>query len=708
MSEPAGEQTIGRYRIVRPLGMGAMGKVYLAEDPRIERLLAIKTVRVEGREGEVEDRKRRLLREAKAAGKLIHPHVVTLFDAGEDGETLFLAFEYVKGSDLSGRLEQGPPFTLAEALRVVRQAAEGLAYAHQQGIVHRDIKPSNILLDERSWVKISDFGIAKMAGQATELTMTGSVVGSPHYLSPEQIRGEDLDGRSDLFSLGVVLYELLSRKRPFEAETLTSLIYQILHQEPPPLAAAQGEIARRLDEIVRRLMAKDKDERFATAGEVASAIAALEQSLPGEVLSVPAATFLGPVPTAPITRAGMAPPPPPASAVAPPPVAPPPPPASGPQPAVFGGAAPPPLAPGLPPPPPVAAVSKKKSPLALIGIALAACVLALVVVGVFVFQKLKPTGTPPAEQEVSQTEATPGEPSTSSGPESNSGSGREANPAANPVASGKLSTSPSPRPGELRPAGVRIIEGPGAEPVARPQTSGPGPTSSAGQRNETATPPAPTAGPTSPSGGVPAQTVPSGPQARPEPEPEADEPVEERPRPSADRALDTGMVIRMQVEPEDAFVLVDRRLIGRASELKGGYTLPDPGEHLLVVRKEGMQDARVLLRASTSLGATQVPIRLRHLAGDRAADSDLAIVRVAEGVGFKVDPKTARVLVDGSDRGTASQYGGFGRWLKLPQGRHRISLTAPGFQQVDFLVEVAPGTDEDHHRFQVQLPKSGG
>ena len=221
MSNLEGGRSVGRYRILDFLGAGAMGEVYLAEDPHIERKLAIKTVRLVGRPQEVEDRKKRLLREARAAGRLLHPNVVALFDAGEADGLLFLAFEFVEGSDLANRLERGP-LSLREVLRIVRQVAEALHYAHGQGVVHRDIKPSNILLDTIGRVKVADFGIAKMAGQSTELTVAGSVMGSPQYLSPEQIRGEELDGRSDVFSLGVVLYELLSGNRPFAGETSAS------------------------------------------------------------------------------------------------------------------------------------------------------------------------------------------------------------------------------------------------------------------------------------------------------------------------------------------------------------------------------------------------------------------------------------------------------------------------------------------------------
>jgi protein kinase-like protein len=279
---------LGRYRIVRLLGSGAMGDVYLAEDPQIERQLAIKTVRVaEGKPEDVEDRKRRLLREAKAAGKMIHPHVVTLFDAGEAEGVLYLAFEFVGGSDLATRMESDPPLTLGEVLRIVREAADALDFAHRQGIVHRDIKPANIMLDTNGRVKVADFGIAKVVGQATELTMTGSVVGSPHYLSPEQVRGEDLDGRTDVFSLGVVLYELLGHRRPFQGESLTTLVYQILHQEPPPIPQLRADLAPYLDSLLRRMMAKDRDQRFPNAAAVASEIAGLERDLGPERLAQP-------------------------------------------------------------------------------------------------------------------------------------------------------------------------------------------------------------------------------------------------------------------------------------------------------------------------------------------------------------------------------------------------------------------------------------
>jgi len=281
-------QRVGRYRIVRFLGAGAMGEVYLADDPHIERRLAIKTVRLEGgRPQDIEDRKKRLLREARAAGRLLHPNVVTLFDTGEEGGLLFLAFEFVEGCDLASRLETGEPPTLREVLRITRQVAEALDYAHRQGIVHRDIKPSNILIDTGGHVKVADFGIAKVAGQNTELTIAGSVMGSPQYLSPEQIRGDELDGRSDVFSLGVVLYELLSGRRPFDGETITTLVYQILHKDPS--ISELRSVPLRLEQLLHHMLAKDREERLATAGLVAEELAAIERNLPEATLAAPAA-----------------------------------------------------------------------------------------------------------------------------------------------------------------------------------------------------------------------------------------------------------------------------------------------------------------------------------------------------------------------------------------------------------------------------------
>ncbi|MEM8931417.1 MAG: serine/threonine-protein kinase, partial [Acidobacteriota bacterium] len=283
-------EAIGRYRIVRPLGSGAMGDVYLAQDPHIDRRLAIKTVRVVGgTETDIEERKRRLLREARAAGKLLHPNVVALFDADTADGVLYLAFEYVEGQDLAQRAVVTPALTLRQVLNIAREVAHALDYAHGEGIVHRDIKPSNILIGSGGIAKVADFGIAKLRDGSTELTRTGSVVGSPQYMSPEQVRGEPLDGRSDLFSLGVLLYELLCRHRPFGGDTLSTLVFEILAKEP--LAVDQlnpGALPAGLVDLVHRLLAKHREQRPAAARDVAGELDALLTSLPAAVLDAAA------------------------------------------------------------------------------------------------------------------------------------------------------------------------------------------------------------------------------------------------------------------------------------------------------------------------------------------------------------------------------------------------------------------------------------
>ncbi len=680
-------QTVGRYRIIRPLGMGAMGRVYLAEDPRIERQLAIKTVLLEGREGDVEERKRRLLREAKAAGKLVHPHVVTLFDAGEEGDNLFLAFEYVKGSDLSSRLEAGPPFTLAEALRVIRQAADGLAYAHAQGIVHRDIKPSNLMLDERGWVKVSDFGIAKMAGQATELTMTGSVVGSPHYLSPEQIRGEELDGRSDLFSLGVVLYELLSKKRPFEGETLTSLIYQILHQEPPDVETGAGDVAGRLNAIVRKLMAKHKTDRYQNAGDLVTDLSAIEKSLSSSVLAVPAATFLGPLPkampTTPLTAGLAIPPPPPRPAT---------------QATVIR-------------PPGVAGEAPRKSGRTALMLVAAMVAVAVLGGGAFFLLKGRSGGGTTTDAPTEDATGDPGATGTT---------GMNAGTTAQPTTTGPTGSVSNPPASTSRPVGP--VEAPAQRPA--------GGQAEVGRQtlpSGTQTPPSP--GRAQPTGTGRTVEVPTTSTIRdprtaepttearlvppaPDPDPEPDEPAAQPAAKSSERLVETGMTLLFpgkDKQLEGLYVVIDGRSIGQALDWKerGGYQLPEAGEHTVVLRKEGLREQRVRINAQPGRAATPIGAALQA-AHTATPGGGPPAIRVREGVSLKVEPRTARVLVDGADQGPASKFGGIGEWLPLAPGRHQISLQSPGHRSIDFWVEVESGAPEAKRRLEYTLPKGGG
>ncbi len=275
---PAGSK-IGRFRVESVLGQGAMGVVYLARDPEIERAVAIKTVRPEAAVGasaaEVEGR---FLKEAKLAGRLQHPNIVTVFDVGRDGEVCFIAMEYVEGSPLTRYLGRADELPLTAKVAIVRQVAEALGHAHQRGVVHRDIKPGNILITRDGRAKVTDFGIGKFTeATSAELTRTGQMIGSPAYMSPEQVRGEKLDGRSDLFSLGVVLYELLTGVRPFPGESITTLVYQILHTEPRDPLELKADLPIATREVMARLLAKDPQKRPADAGAFIRELSRIEK-----------------------------------------------------------------------------------------------------------------------------------------------------------------------------------------------------------------------------------------------------------------------------------------------------------------------------------------------------------------------------------------------------------------------------------------------
>ncbi len=264
-------EQIGRYVILRTLGRGAMGVVYLARDPQIERELALKTIRFDTSEKSfgADEAKARFLKEARISGRLQHPHIVTVFDVGEDQGTLFLAMELVQGGSFSQRLSDPAGFPLRDRIRVVAEVAEALAHAHERGVLHRDVKPANILLSPTLSAKVTDFGIGKLLTGDTELTSTGQMVGSPAYMSPEQIKGEKLDARTDIFSLGIVLYQALTLRKPFPADTLTTLVYQILHEEPMDPALVTNDVPEGMKEIIRKCLAKDRANRYADAGELA-------------------------------------------------------------------------------------------------------------------------------------------------------------------------------------------------------------------------------------------------------------------------------------------------------------------------------------------------------------------------------------------------------------------------------------------------------
>jgi len=272
---------LGRYEIVRELGKGAMGVVYLAKDPLIGRLVALKTIRAaRGDDEETAEFQQRFIREAQAAGILNHPSIVTVHDIGQDepSGTNFIAMEYVEGHNLKEILAQGRPLSFDEIGDIIAQVAEALDFAHAKGIVHRDVKPANIILLEGNRAKITDFGIAKIASGGN-LTTTGQFLGTPNYMAPEQIRGAPVDGRTDIFSLGICLYECLTRRKPFGGESLTSISYKIVHEAFPPLHEINPQIPEAYEDVMALCLAKDPGKRYQRGRDMALA---LRQVIRGE------------------------------------------------------------------------------------------------------------------------------------------------------------------------------------------------------------------------------------------------------------------------------------------------------------------------------------------------------------------------------------------------------------------------------------------
>lgn len=260
--------TIGRYEIQKELGRGAMGVVYLGKDPKINRLVAIKTVRFDEVDPDLlEETKKRFFREAEAAGTLNHPNIVTIYDVGEEEDLAYVAMELLEGSDLTPYIKKGSLLPPAELMKIIISVAEGLAFAHGKGIVHRDIKPANIMLLKDGVVKIADFGIARIS--TSSATQTGTVLGTPSYMSPEQVSGAKVDGRSDLFSLGSSMYELLSGQKPFQGESIAALMYAITSRPPQLVTQIDPSIPQCCAYITHRLITKDLSKRYQTAHEVA-------------------------------------------------------------------------------------------------------------------------------------------------------------------------------------------------------------------------------------------------------------------------------------------------------------------------------------------------------------------------------------------------------------------------------------------------------
>jgi serine/threonine-protein kinase len=260
---------LGRYKVLKELGRGAMGVVYLGKDPTIQRFVAIKTMRLDTIDDadKLQEIKARFFREAESAGRLSHPNIVTIYDAGEEHDLGYIAMEMLEGTTLKDWSRKPNLLPLEPLIPTLATVADALDYAHQRGVVHRDIKPANIMLTKDRIVKVMDFGIAKMASSSK--TQTDMVLGTPTYMSPEQIAGKLVDGRSDIFSLGVVMFELLTGRPPFTADNVSALLFAIAHSPYPALATLRSDLPTLAQRVLDRALQKDPVQRYRRAGEFA-------------------------------------------------------------------------------------------------------------------------------------------------------------------------------------------------------------------------------------------------------------------------------------------------------------------------------------------------------------------------------------------------------------------------------------------------------
>jgi serine/threonine-protein kinase len=650
-----------------------MGDVYLAKDPNIGRQLAIKTVRnLAGSEREVRERQQRLLREARAAGRLLHPNIVTLFDADEADGILFLAFEYVAGADLAARLAEGLPLSLGQVLAMVREIASALDCAHREGIVHRDIKPSNILLGSAGEAKVADFGIAKLLDQSTHLTQTGSVIGSPQYMSPEQIRGESLDGRSDIFSLGVLFYELLTRTRPFDGESISTLVFQILSEDPPSVGVLRPDLPPRLVNLVDRMMAKEAAKRVPTAAHVVAEVEALEGDLPTGTLV--AAVLPSGIQTQ-VQRGTTAQPTPPL-------------------PTSWGGQS-----------------EEKKGPfngwrrLSLwMGLAVFVGFIAL---GLTIWRASR--GAPKGlQQRVEESTVE----SSSVAPEE-----RPASPAEERAESkGEKDTLlPMATPSEAEPEDGALPFLELAQSAARGERGDVARESVQDQKpaivEEGSTrPPVHSSPPPPPPLRLPPPQAAPAQAASTEAVPvqantdrlgnSATIDFDRRAR-SVQHHIESGRSLRFDYKGKDAFIRVWRRqdeksfMGGRISEFRVGgkgtdLELPFAGEYLITLVPIGGGGKERTFRVSASDSQSGLPkvIRAALFEPPTGPLGTAKVLPTGKGIFFMGSPANADVFIDGNRRGNASEWPGPGRFLALQPGTHQLRLSAPGFETATFTLRV--------------------
>ncbi len=646
---------IGRYEILRPLGKGAMGVVYLAQDPQIERTLALKTVRFDGpsQSFSMSEAKARFLKEAKISGRLQHPNIVTVYDVGEDEGVLYLAMEYISGGSLSQRIADPGSFPLVDRIRILSEVADALSHAHQRGVLHRDVKPANILLTDSSSAKVTDFGIGKLLTGDTDLTTTGQMVGSPAYMSPEQVRGDKLDVRSDVFSLGVVLYQTLTLRKPFPADTLTTLVYQILHDEPLDPIRHNEELPPEITEIARKCLAKNREERYGDAAELADDLRALIGIAPLVSTTGLSESKVG------RARAAAA-----AAATATPSPAP--------------GVVPPQAT----PPPPVdlsasrslsrsggrtSMTSSQHSPAALAGAAAGGLLLVGILVGGFfllrsqgLFRSVVPLPAPsPTPTALPTPDASPAMPAPATPPFG-------VVPGASPTPASAAEVFPTAAPGRT------------AVPARTPR---PRPT------------PTPTPLPTA----TPAPTPTPTPSVRP------------------DATVITRRLVKLNVTPDQARVFLNDRFIGISDDWDdaGGGSLlafASDGRHRLRFAYPGRKDflVEVLVTGNAVEDRVEIEHELQNGTpagptgpGGKLPRPDYQTSGLAR---LAVEPAFARVSVDGHDMGTAGRFVEQEMQFREP-GVYDVVLTAPGYQPKRLRVVVSSATGKERVVFREKLKK---
>jgi eukaryotic-like serine/threonine-protein kinase len=282
-AKPSSDPTeiAGRYQVVQRLGAGAFGTVYKAKDKILGRMVAIKTIRLEGLAAQgasLEELVDRFEREAQVSAQLRHPNIVTIYDIGEADGMSYLAMEFIDGVGLERVIASAGRLPLERAASIAAQVADALDFAHKNNVVHRDIKPANIMIEPGDRVKVTDFGIAKVTNSVDHLTATGSLLGTPSYMSPEQARGSALDGRSDLFAVGAVFYEMLAGTKAFRGESITGLIFKIIAEEPTPIREVDAELPDAVSQILARALSKAPETRYQTGRELADALLTLTRS----------------------------------------------------------------------------------------------------------------------------------------------------------------------------------------------------------------------------------------------------------------------------------------------------------------------------------------------------------------------------------------------------------------------------------------------